>query len=100
MQLPAATTLDQASMLLGLLDKSLAETEAAALRIDASALREFDTSALALLLEAQRRIKLQGGSLVVVGAPSKLIELARLYGVDQLLSLEAAAVPALAPTAA
>ena len=93
MQLPAATTFDQASMLQGLLDKSLAETEAAVLRIDASALREFDTSALALLLEAQRRIKLQGGSLVVVGAPAKLIELARLYGVDQLLSLEAAPAP-------
>ena len=94
MQLPATATLDQAGQLLALLDTGLAQTEAAALRIDASALREFDTSALALLLEAQRRIKVQGGSLVVVGAPAKLIELARLYGVDQLLLLEAATAPA------
>ena len=90
MRLPAAATLEQAGDLLRLLDESLAQAEGAALRIDAGALREFDTSTLALLLEAQRRVKVQGGSLVVAGAPPKLVELASLYGVDQLLSLEPA----------
>ena len=90
MQLPAAVTLEQASASLRLLDDGLALSGVSALRIDATALREFDSSALALLLEAQRRVKAQGGSVVVVGAPPKLIELARLYGVDQLLSLEPA----------
>ena len=90
MQLPAAVTLEQASVSLRLLDDGLAQAGGAALRIDATALREFDSSALARLLEAQRRVKAQGGSVVVVGAPPKLIELARLYGLDQLLSLEPA----------
>ena len=90
MQLPAAVTLEQASASLRLLDDGLALAGVSALRIDATALREFDSSALALLLEAQRRVKAQGGSVVVVGAPPKLIELARLYGLNQLLSLEPA----------
>ena len=90
MELPAAATLEQAGALQQLLDVGLAGAEGNQLRIDASALREFDTSTLALLLEAGRRARAQGSTFTVVGAPAKLLELARLYGVDQLLSIEAA----------
>ena len=84
MQLPATATLAEAGLLLAQLDGSVDE-------IDAAALQAFDTSAVALLLEAQRRAKARGAVLVVRNAPAKLVELARLYGVDGLLSFDGAA---------
>lgn len=78
--LPATATLAQASGLL----RGLAGE---ATEIDAAALQDFDTSAVALLLEARRRAEARGARLVVRNAPAKLVELARLYGVDGLLSL-------------
>jgi phospholipid transport system transporter-binding protein len=57
------------------------------LHIDARALREVDSSTLALLLQARRLAQAAGRSVVVDGAPSKLLQLAQLYGVDGLLSL-------------
>jgi phospholipid transport system transporter-binding protein len=79
-ELPATATLAHASELL----RGLAGE---ATEIDAAALQDFDTSAVALLLEARRRAEARGARLVVRDPPAKLIELARLYGVDELLSL-------------
>ena len=59
--------------------------------IDASTLENFDSSAIALLLEAQRQARAVGRSLTVVGAPSAMVELATLYGVAELLGLDATA---------
>jgi len=81
MQLPATATLAETTTLLGELG---AEQDV----IDASALTDFDTSVVAFLLEARRRAEARGATLVVRGAPQKLLELARLYGVEELLSLE------------
>ncbi len=86
MQLPAAASIDQVSEMLVLLDSALA-ADAGELRIDAGALRNFDTATLALLLEAQRRARAQGRAFEVTGAPAKLAELARLYGIEDLLPL-------------
>jgi phospholipid transport system transporter-binding protein len=55
--------------------------------IDASALVDFDSAALALLLEARRLAQAAGQGFVVTGAPPKLTQLAQLYGVDGLLGL-------------
>ena len=82
LQLPQTATLAQAAALTAQLD--------AVDVIDAAALRDFDTSAVALLLEASRRARARGVQLRVLNVPAKLRELARLYGVDGLLSLEAA----------
>jgi phospholipid transport system transporter-binding protein len=49
-------------------------------------LQDFDSSTVALLLEARRRA--QGGAFVVRNAPPKLRELAKLYGVEELLSFD------------
>lgn len=54
-------------------------------RVDASALQRFDSSALALLLECQRRVQAQGKQLVLQAAPERLQALAQLYGVAELL---------------
>jgi ABC-type transporter Mla MlaB component len=53
--------------------------------LDASALQQLDTSALAVLLACQRQAAALGRPLRVVGAPAKLLQLAQLYGVESLL---------------
>lgn len=53
--------------------------------LDASALREFDSSALAVLLAVRRRALGLGGELRVQGWPPRLGELRGLYGVAELL---------------
>jgi phospholipid transport system transporter-binding protein len=59
--------------------------------VDAGALQSVDTSTIALLLEARRRAQAGGITFAVRNAPPKLVELARLYGVDGLLALDAGA---------
>lgn len=53
--------------------------------VDASGLQQFDSAALAVLLECQRLARAWGKGFAVRHAPKKLSELARLYGVDALL---------------
>lgn len=81
MKLPATATLEQATGLLAQLGSDTVE-------VDASALSAFDTSAVALLLEASRRAQARGARCVVRGAPPKLRQLAMIYGVDELLSFD------------
>lgn len=59
--------------------------DAAMLTVDGSALQQFDSSALAVLLECQRMARGRGRAFAVQSLPDKLTELARLYGVDGLL---------------
>ena len=56
-----------------------------ALQLDAGELQQFDSTALTLLLGAARLCKQQGLALQIHGAPTKLQELARVYGVAELL---------------
>ena len=70
-------TLDQAA--------AQGDTQAAMLTVDGSDLKQFDSSALAVLLECQRMARSRGRAFSVQGLPAKLTELARLYGVDGLL---------------
>lgn len=55
--------------------------------IDASALLELDTAAVAVLLACQRQAQTRGKQLRVTGAPEKLSQLAQLYGVSALTGL-------------
>lgn len=64
------------------------------LAIDASALTQFDSSALAVLLECGRLAAGVGRRLELRHAPPKLHQLARLYGLDSLLGVGDAAAPA------
>jgi phospholipid transport system transporter-binding protein len=59
--------------------------------VDASGLQQFDSAALAVLLECQRLAQAWGKGFAVRNPPKKLAELARLYGVDALLMPEAPA---------
>jgi phospholipid transport system transporter-binding protein len=86
MQLPATATLEQAAALAATLPAAVAGGSGV-LRVDASALTAFDSSTIALLMQARRLAQAAGRGFEVAGAPAKLSELARLYGVDGLLSL-------------
>lgn len=61
--------------------------------VDASALQQFDSSALAILLECRRQALATGKAFAVLGAPQRLLQLAGVYGVAEL-------IPAAAPLAA
>ena len=49
--------------------------------VDLSGLSQFDSSALAVLLDCKRQAQAAGRSFEPVGWPERLRELARLYGV-------------------
>ena len=90
MQLPATATLEEAASLAAGLPQALADSTGV-LQVDASALKSFDSSTLALLLQAQRLARAADRGFEVTGMPAQLVDLARLYGVDSLLSLSPAA---------
>ncbi|MDM4767704.1 STAS domain-containing protein [Pelomonas sp. SE-A7] len=54
-------------------------------QLDAGDLQDFDSGALTLLLSAARLLEQQGLRLQVRQVPAKLQELARVYGVDEVL---------------
>ena len=64
------------------------------LAIDASALTQFDSSALAVLLECGRLAAGAGRRIELRNAPPKLRQLARLYGLDALLGVPEVPAPA------
>ena len=91
--LPASLTLRDAQATLDGLRESFATAGEGVWRIDAAAVQQLDTSALALLLECTRIAAAGGRKLEVVNVPHRLVDLARLYGVDALLNLESADEP-------
>jgi phospholipid transport system transporter-binding protein len=83
LSLPVSVTMDDASVALRSIETAL--SGGGALEIDAAALAEVDTAAVALLLQAQRLAKARGVAVTLVNPPDKLLALARLYGVESLL---------------
>jgi len=85
--LPATLTHREASAMLAVLAAALRSAgRGGALRVDASALRQFDTAAIAVLLEG-RRLAVQAGTALHFDAlPAPLLELAGLYGAEDLLA--------------
>jgi phospholipid transport system transporter-binding protein len=84
--LPEVVTVREALDVMRMLEQNVRQDSDPALTIDASALRDFDTAAIAVLLECSRQATAWGKSMVIKGAPPKLGELAALYGVDKLLA--------------
>jgi phospholipid transport system transporter-binding protein len=90
MRLPPTLTLAEARGAWQQLHDESAAFAGPSLRIDASALTDFDSAALSLLLQARRQAQAKALSFEVNGAPDKLVQLAELYGVAQLLGLRSA----------
>lgn len=82
--LPALLTHDQANACVRGFEKHLRQKGATS-AVDATGLQNFDSSALAVLLDCRRQALARGQGLRVVGLPARLQALARLYGVYELL---------------
>ncbi|MBB2484878.1 STAS domain-containing protein [Mitsuaria sp. WAJ17] len=92
LKLPASIRLPELPLIWSELEAALraeaAQVNAAAgtmLRLNAVDLSEFDSGVLTLLLSAVRLSELLGLQLQIHEVPSKLQELARVYGVDAAL---------------
>jgi phospholipid transport system transporter-binding protein len=90
--LPASATFDHAATLAAMLPAQVSGSSGV-LRVDASAVSACDSATIALLLEARRHAEAAGRGFEVAGAPAKLVDLARLYGVDGLLALLPGSMP-------
>ncbi|HEU4458933.1 MAG TPA: STAS domain-containing protein [Methylibium sp.] len=84
--LPESLTLREARDAMRLLKTTLESEADALLIVDGSQLQRFDSSALAVLLECRRLAEAWGKSFELRAVPDKLAELARLYGIDELLA--------------
>jgi phospholipid transport system transporter-binding protein len=83
--LPEQMTLSVAPQVLRDLSRSVAQQAGVVVMVDASALRAFDSSAVAVLLELRRSLAQGGKQLKLMDVPPKLRELVALYGVSELL---------------
>lgn len=92
--LPERLTLGEASATHASLLSEFRSQSESPWRLDAQALQRFDSSALAVLLDLRREAAASGRVCEFVGLPADLLALARLYGVDDLLTGNA---PSVAP---
>ena len=83
--LPAELTHAEATACCRMLAQALRSDPSPQAVADASALRQFDSSALAVLLECRREALAQGKTFAVNQLTPRLRELATLYGVGELL---------------
>lgn len=88
--LPASLTLKDAQAVLESLRQSFAADTGDTWRIDAGAVTQLDTSALAVLLECARIAAGAKRKLEILNATPRMSDLAHLYGVDGLLGVDAA----------
>ncbi|MGP1516013.1 MAG: STAS domain-containing protein [Ottowia sp.] len=88
--LPAELTHKQAAACLLMLRQATHTAQEETVIADASALTQFDSSALAVLLECRRACLRERKGFAVHGMPARLAELAALYGVADLLPAPAA----------
>ena len=84
LKLPAVLTHAGASEFFRTLTSDLASQPKDVL-VDASALRQFDSSALAILLECRRQALAASKTFAVQRAPERLLQLAGVYGVGALI---------------
>jgi len=83
--LPEQVTMHVAGQVLGQLSQTLAQQQAQTVVVDAQALRVFDSSAVAVLLELRRELLARGKALKLARPPTRLQQLVTLYGVAELL---------------
>jgi phospholipid transport system transporter-binding protein len=83
--LPKELTQSQATACLTMLVQGLRSQSGSVVVIDATALCRFDSAALAVLLEFRRESLAMGKRLSIRGLPTRLADLATLYGIDALL---------------
>lgn len=83
--LPSRLTHDDAPACVRMLQQGIAGQSGTSTVVDAAALTQFDSSALAVLLECRREALARGHAFSVRALSPKLRELASLYGIAGLL---------------
>ena len=83
--LPARLMHEEAPACVRMLLQGMVRNNGSSTVVDASALAQFDSSALAVLLECRREAMALGRGFAVKALPARLRELASLYGVAALL---------------
>ncbi|MDP3701337.1 MAG: STAS domain-containing protein [Hylemonella sp.] len=83
--LPSELTHKQATACLRMLIQGLPSQTGTAVVVDAVSLQRFDSSALSVLLEFRRASLKLGKAFEIRNLSSRLVDLARLYGVAELL---------------
>lgn len=83
--LPEQLTMHVAGQVLSALSQTLAAQQAPTVVLDAQALRVFDSSAVAVLLELRRQLLARSQTLQLAHPPTRLQQLVTLYGVAELL---------------
>ena len=84
--LPQELTHAEANACLRMLVQGLRSQTGTEVVVDATALNRFDSSALAVLLEFRRESLALGKRFSIRGLPTRLHDLAALYGIVELLS--------------
>ena len=88
-RLPAVLTHNTAPEVMAQAQRTLLAEPSKSWMLDAGALDQFDSSALAVLLGLRRCAQESGAELHIEAAPARLGQLASLYGVADLLHLSA-----------
>jgi len=84
--LPATIMQDQAQAVADSLTGAMRQMSAnGVVTLNAAALEQFDSSALAVVLACRRAVLEQGGQFRLVGLSDRLLALAQVYGVTELL---------------
>jgi len=83
--LPSELTHKQATACLRMLVQGLPSQTGAAVVVDAASLQRFDSSALSVLLDFRRASLKRGKGFEIRNLSARLVDLARLYGVAELL---------------
>jgi phospholipid transport system transporter-binding protein len=85
LKLPDTLTQNQATDCLAELTQGVQREADSQVIVDAGLLRNFDSSALAVLLAVRRECARAGKHFTVQGLPQRLRDLAALYGIERLL---------------
>ena len=91
--LPTHLTLREATAALRTLLPSIEGAAEPTVKVDAAALTHIDSAALAVLLECKRHAQSFQRELMVINVPTRLEELAKLYGVAEMLGMSAPTTP-------
>ncbi len=95
--LPASLTVSEAHATLAALSEGITSDTSATVAIDASGLATLDTAAVATLLECRRVAERLGRRIELQGVPPRLLSLARLYGVADLIGISPSGLSGAAP---
>jgi len=99
--LPERLTHREAAATLSRLQGELsAQPVGAAVVFDATPMQQYDTSALVVLIGLQRHARTEGRRCVLHSVPARLQQLAKVYGVLELLDMPGAGAAAAAEAAA